>query len=493
MYESDWKKFTDVLVSWDYEKNAKEPYSYSVGSAKKVYWKCKECGGVYQSEIRSKTINGAGCPFCTNKKALPGFNDLKTKHPELLSEWDYEKNKVMPENITPGSHAKVWWKCPKCHGEWSTQLFSRVNSQTRCPFCTNYKVLPGFNDLKTKHPELLSEWDYEKNKVLPENIISGGGDKKAWWKCQYGHSWFAEISNRVNGSKCPVCTKRKQSSFPEQAIFFYIRQFYKDAINSYKDIFDGGMEIDVFIPSLKVGIEYDGRNWHKGKKLSLEERKYKICQLHGIKLIRIKENRSHSDATCDELIYCDFDRLNYSALDKAIIELCRILGLNPDINTERDSLAIKEQYLSLLRGKSLQTLFPEIAKEWHPTKNGSLTPDMFEFGSIEKVWWKCPKCHGEWQTTINLRTNQRTKCPYCSGKKVLKGFNDLATTRPDLVLDWDYENNTKRPDEITKGSNYRAHWKCHKCGHEWCTIVDRRGTANTGCPNCYQMNRKRKK
>ena len=209
-------------------------------------------------------------------------------------------------------------------------------------------------------------------------------------------------------------------------------------------------------------------------------------------LIRIKENRKHSDDACDHLIYCDFDRINYEALDKALCELCAFLDVDIDINTKRDSLAIKEQYMSTIKDNSLQALYPDIAKEWHPTKNGSLTPDMFDFGSIENVWWKCPVCKGEWRTTINLRTNQKTKCPFCSGRRVLKGFNDIATLRPDLVLDWDYSKNSKKPDEVSRGSRYEAWWKCHKCGYEWKTKIRSRGISNAGCMNCYRAKIKNK-
>jgi len=64
---------------------------------------------------------------------------------------------------------------------------------------------------------------------------------------------------------------------------------------------------------------------------------------------------------------------------------------------------------------SLQTLFPEVAKEWHPTKNNDLTPNDFVYGSGKKVWWKCSEGH-EWYRSIEKRTNYKRGCPYCAGR-----------------------------------------------------------------------------
>ena len=52
-------------------------------------------------------------------------------------------------------------------------------------------------------------------------------------------------------------------------------------------------------------------------------------------------------------------------------------------------------------GKSLADKFPEIAKQWHPTKNGDLTPSDVAVSSHKKVWWTCPKGDDhEWEATL---------------------------------------------------------------------------------------------
>ena len=83
-----------------------------------------------------------------------------------------------------------------------------------------------------------------------------------WWQCRYGHEWKSIINSRNSGVGCPVCQKSKQTSFPEQVIYYYIKKAYPDALNGYRDIFPNTMELDIYIPKLKTGIEYDGLAWH---------------------------------------------------------------------------------------------------------------------------------------------------------------------------------------------------------------------------------------
>ena len=63
---------------------------------------------------------------------------------------------------------------------------------------------------------------------------------------------------------------------------------------------------------------------------------------------------------------------------------------------------------------NLLAVFPEIAKEWHPTKNNDLSPEDFTSKSGAKVWWQCQldKSH-EWQAKIEIRTKGQLKCPEC--------------------------------------------------------------------------------
>ena len=133
--------------------------------------------------------------------------------------------------------------------------------------------------------------------------------------------------------------------------------------------------------------------------------------------------------------------------------------------------------------RSLEYLYPKIALEFSDT-NDRDSSEVYAGTSIE-YWWDCPLGH-HYLKSVNKRTKRGYKCPYCTGKQVLKGFNDLLTTHPELCREWDYENNTSMPDEVSQGSHKRIWWKCKK-GHSWdTTIKERAGDHRTGCPSCSE-------
>ena len=181
----------------------------------------------------------------------------------LMAEWDWEENEkcnLDPQNLTLGSGKKVHWVCSKGH-KWTTSIGHRVGRGTNCPYCSNKKVLPGYNDLQSQCPDLMAEWDYEDNTIDP-STVAVKSNKTAAWICPKGHKYPKAIYKRVIGEGCPVCAAALRTSFPEQCYYYYIKKIYPDAINSYRDIFDNGMELDIYIPSIKTGIEYDGIFWH---------------------------------------------------------------------------------------------------------------------------------------------------------------------------------------------------------------------------------------
>ena len=129
----------------------------------------------------------------------------------------------------------------------------------------------------------------------------------------------------------------------------------------------------------------------------------------------------------------------------------------------------------------LAVTHPHLVAEWHPTKNGDLTPDTVTANSDMRVWWICSHGH-EWQAVIGRR-RYGYGCPICSGLQVLKGFNDLATTHPELAAEWHpTKNGDLTPDAVTRGSQKRV-WGLCKHGHEWQSIVLNR-TRGHGCPYC---------
>ena len=116
---------------------------------------------------------------------------------------------------------------------------------------------------------------------------------------------------------------------------------------------------------------------------------------------------------------------------------------------------------------------PELAKEWHPVKNDKLTPNDVSSHSNKKIWWLCSNGH-EWCASVNARVGKNSGCPFCKNKKILVGFNDLATTNPSLAEQWNYEKNAPlTPKDVIKGSGLKVWW-IGKCGHEWKASIEKK-------------------
>lgn len=131
--------------------------------------------------------------------------------------------------------------------------------------------------------------------------------------------------------------------------------------------------------------------------------------------------------------------------------------------------------------RSLLALYPNIAAEWHPTRNGDLKPSGVAAHSNRYVWWQCVFGH-EWEAKINNRTSSLSACPYCGRKKTIKGENDFAHLFPTLLEEWDFEVNTIDPSTIFPQSNKKVAWKCAE-GHAWLARVDHRVNGEN-CPVC---------
>lgn len=173
-----------------------------------------------------------------SNKVILGINDLQTwcinnNKEGILGEWDSIKNRPLsPENISYASSKKVHWKCSLGH-EWDCTVGSRTTGrQSGCPYCSNppKRILVGFNDfetwcIKNGKEYLLKEWNSERNTDFTPSELSFGSGKQVWWKCDRGHEWRVSLSNRIQGTKCPVCS-RTQTSFPEQAIAYYLSKTF---------------------------------------------------------------------------------------------------------------------------------------------------------------------------------------------------------------------------------------------------------------------------
>ena len=336
-------------------------------------------------------------------------------NPKLMAEWNYEKNiDIDPSKITLGSDKKVWWKCDKGH-EWEATIVNR-NRGTNCPYCSNRKILKGYNDLLTINPDLAKEWNYEKNGDLSPENFGENSIAKVWWKCNKGHEWQATVNHRTSGRNCPFCAGQK--------------------------VLQGINDLQTINPSLAKEWNYEKNNNLVPSDVMPNSNKkiwWKCNTGHEWQATIASRNSGNGCPYCSGRT--------------------AIKGIN-----------------------DLQTINPDLAKEWNYEKNGDLSPTEVTIHSNKKVWWKCSKGH-EWKIAINNRSNGNG-CPYCSGRFAIKNINDLQTINPTLAKEWNYEKNYGlTPIDVLPNSEKKVWWKCNK-GHEWqATIASRSGGA--GCPTCH--------
>ena len=434
-------EYDHLMKEWNWEKNNQlgfMPNKITYGSTKPIWWICdKDHEWQAQPNSRTNTKCNHGCPYCSNKKVLQGYNDLQSIHPELCEEWNYQRNNsLMPTDVVYGARQRVWWKCKVCGHEWQATVDNRVRG-TGCPVCAKEVIVSNAQQTRLKkrgslednHPELLLEWDYGANDILPSEITSGSR-KNVCWVCWKGHKWNDSVSHRVNcGRGCPICSGESKTSFQEQAILYYFSK--KTKVLNREIVY--GKEIDVYLPELKIGIEYNGSYWHKGKEEKDTEK---------IEFFKEKSITIFSVVDGEENIVDGNKVVYHKDLSFAIVSLFRLIEINPpDVDIQRDRIFIYEQYVQLKKDNSLAVKKPELATEWHPTKNGNLTPDMFDYSSNKIVWWQCRECGREWQQKINARSSKDYKCRVCARRESVGRNAGAKHYAAKQVVQCDHNNN----------------------------------------------------
>lgn len=215
-------KHPDIAKQWAYDLNAPlSPEHFRPQAIKKVWWRC-ERGHVWKTTPNTRVGQGTGCPACPRPgyRAVTDGRSLAMLRPDLAKEWHTERNgDLRPEDVRPKSNKRIWWRCGKGH-EWHVPVCSRT-SGSGCPYCSG-RYATKTNNLANKYPELINEWDKEKNKDLNPSELTPYSNRKVWWQCRNGHAWQATLYNRAkNKSRCPICDQdnaRKYSIEDMQAI-----------------------------------------------------------------------------------------------------------------------------------------------------------------------------------------------------------------------------------------------------------------------------------
>lgn len=195
-----------LAKEWHQDKNKTlTPDQVSKNSNLKVWWKCPK-GHKWEARIANRS-HGTGCPHC-NRRGRKASKEtcLATLRPDLAREWHLSRNgELTPLKVTPKNIKKVWWRCREGH-KWEAKIADRVKKEKECPICSS-RAATFKNCLLTTHPYLAKEWDPEKNRLTPRNVMADSLDV-VWWVCKEGHAWRGMVVMRTKeGLGCPECGK----------------------------------------------------------------------------------------------------------------------------------------------------------------------------------------------------------------------------------------------------------------------------------------------
>jgi hypothetical protein len=337
--------------------------------------------------------------------------------------------------------------------------------------------------------ELLQQWDTERNGPLSPETITYGSRRKVWWKCDKGHSWQAAVYTRTtSGTGCPYCIGKKpypgcndlESQRPDLAAQWHPSKNgsltpSKVTLGSHRAVWwtcDKGHEWQAAVKTRVNGCGCPvcaGRATLPGENDLATIAPELAPQWHPTKNGSLTPQDVVAGSGRKVWWKCEKDH------EWQAVVSSRVRGAGCPVCAGR---------VTLPGENDLATAFPNIAEQWHPTRNGSLTPTQVTSASNRKVWWKCPQNH-DYQAMVAARTLHGSGCPYCAGVKVLVGFNDLATLEPKVAEQWHPTlNGNLTPEQVTAGSHRMAWWVCPE-GHIWKTVIySRAGPMKTGCPIC---------
>lgn len=289
----------------------------------------------------------------------------------------------------------------------------------------------GINDLATVRPDLAAQWHPILNGDLTPADVRFSSNRPVWWLCpdHPDHEWRSSPNSRSRGTRvtashsgCPYCGNRVL--LPG---FNDLATVHPDLAAQWHPVLNGDLTPHDVFANRNASVWW-------------------VCSDHPDHVFRASPaNRARQHSGCT---------------------VCSGRTVLAGVN-------------------DLATVRPDIAAQWHPTRNGDLAPTDVVRTSHRTVWWACPD-HPDhaWRMSVAEHTTRDQGCPICSGRQVLAGFNDMATIRPDRARLWHpTRNGDLTPADVTAGTDLRLWWRCPDCGREW----QAHGYAVGPCPGCQQF------
>lgn len=375
------------------------------------------------------------------------------------------------------------------------RVFKNAKAATGCRVCSNRVLVRGFNSLADTHPHLVPSWHPTKNGTLrPEDVMAGSKDI-VFWICERGHWYDLSLAKRKKGVGCRYCANRQADA----SINSFSRT-HPEAVADWHPTLNGDRTPDHFVAGSKeeawwvcdehghysMQIQNYVLRGHRCKYCSRQEVHPTTCfaVTHPDAAARWHPSRNGSMTPSDVLAgtaakywwQCEAKNHHYFA---PVATQARGNGCNIC-----SGHVIDDQ-------NCMRATRPDLALQFHPTQNGPLTPDNVLASTSKTIVWLCENGH-HWSATGRQRVRYGTGCRYCSNFDVWVGWNDMVTTNPELVLEWDCDNNGDlSPRDVVAGTNKRIAWSCSLCGYKWTAPGSNRMGGN-GCLGCHHAWRREK-
>jgi len=328
----------ELVGEWSEKNHPLKPDMVLPCSNKSVWWKCIR-GHEWMARI-SDRYYGSGCPYCEGHMIYKGFNDFASRYPKVAIEWSEKNLPLLPDEVFPKSRQNVWWKCHVCGHEWKAVIDSRVRG-AGCPVCDERRVKKGVNDLQTTDPEILEEWDYERNITIQPAEVSRSSLRVVWWKGACGHRWRAKIADRVlDKEPCHICKKNFDKAFPDLLLRYYIGQAGYTVIPEEEELI--GVGISNYICEKRAAIEISKKTYNEGPGYRREIAKTELCRRSHIKLIRIITKRDKEFDGCVSVVRMDNSD---EALAEAIALALSVLKIEITADITNDKKILFQDYI----------------------------------------------------------------------------------------------------------------------------------------------------
>jgi len=478
-----------LIKEWHPLKNGSlEPAFLSHGSKVLVWWKCsKNPEHEWQSRPLERASKGQGCPYCSGNKPSKTYN-LRYCNPEVSKQWHPVKNiSIKPENFTPGSNQKVWWKCPVSDDhEWEASIKSRARLGRGCPYCAG-KRPSKTNNLVSQFPLIAKEWHPTKNGNLLPTDVTHSTVKKVWWICPSGHEYIHSINQRTTRVKlCPYCSGyRLDKTNNLKALFPKISEEWHPTKNKDlkpEQLHPGTRKKVWFIcpkgHEYKTQVQFRTRSGSGCPFCTNSTSRHELRILSEIELLfkdteHRKKIKGHEfDVFVPSLNLAieydggywhekkeDADRLKNKFCKNENIFLIRVRQLPLKKIEKQDIIVTKKRELDK---QDLNMIIDEIKKYYPNNKNRNL----FNLYFLERNF-----------QNENAFGKYKNYLPSPPLKK------SLLTTHPKISSFWEFEKNYPlKPENFSHGSNRKVFWKCTK-GHIFEKSIDSI-TRGEWCPYC---------